>query len=81
MLNYSMRTLRATIDKEGKVELLEPVTLNDTRQALVTILEEDTRPQTSLLTFLDHLASIPFSPRSPDEIEADIQAERNAWDE
>ena len=33
-----MRTLRATIDKEGKVELLEPITLNAKRQVLVTIL-------------------------------------------
>lgn len=74
-----MRTVRATIDREGKVELLEPVTLDCKRQALVTILEEDTRPQTLLLTFLDYLGSVPFSPRNPDEIEADIQAERNTF--
>ncbi len=36
-----MRTLKATIDKEGKVELLEPITLNAKRQVLVTILEDE----------------------------------------
>ena len=76
-----MRTLKATMDKEGKVELLEPITLATKRQVLVTILEEDTRPQASLLTFLDTLASAPLSQRGPEEIEADIQAERSAWDE
>ncbi len=34
-----MRTLRAIIDEEGRVELLEPLPLGDKRQALVTILD------------------------------------------
>ena len=76
-----MRTVKATIDEHGNVELLEPVSLNDKRQALVTILEQEDTPKTSLLTFLDRLASLPKSPRNPEEIEASIQAERNAWDE
>ena len=36
-----MRTVKATIDEHGKVELLEPVSLDDKRQALVTILEDE----------------------------------------
>ena len=36
-----MRTVKAIIDEQGKVELLEPVTLGDKRQALVTILEDE----------------------------------------
>ena len=76
-----MRTVKATIDEHGKVELLEPVSLNDKRQALVTILEADTSDKASLLTFLDHLATVSPSSRNPEEIEADIQAERNAWNE
>lgn len=77
-----MRTVKATIDEHGNVELLEPVSLNDKRQALVTILEQvDENPKTPLLTFLDRLASAPESPRTPEEIEVSIQAERNAWDE
>ena len=75
-----MRTLKAVMDEHGHIELLEPITLDAKRQVLVTILEDDTRPQASLLTFLDHLASVPLSIRSPEEIEVDIQAERNAWD-
>ena len=79
-----MRTVKAIIDEQGKVELLEPVTLGDKRQALVTILEpshaQANQPETSLLTFLDRLASLPASSRTPETIEADIQAERNAWE-
>ena len=36
-----MRTVKAIIDEQGKVELLEPVALGDKRQALVTILEDE----------------------------------------
>jgi len=35
-----IRTVEATIDEEGNVKLLEPVTLSSTRKALVTILED-----------------------------------------
>ena len=76
-----MRTVKAVMDEHGHIELLEPVTLDAKRQVLVTILEESTHPQTSLLTFLDDLAFAPLSQRSPEEIEEDIRAERNAWDE
>ena len=76
-----MRTIKAVMDEHGHIELLEPVTLDAKRQVLVTILEKDNRPQASLLEFLDDLASLPLSKRSPKEIEVDIQAERNAWDE
>ena len=34
-----MRTVRATVDEQGRVELLEPVQLGDKRQALLTILD------------------------------------------
>lgn len=36
-----MRTLRAIIDEEGRVELLEPLPLGEKHQALVTILEPE----------------------------------------
>ena len=67
-----MRTVRAIMDEHGHIELLEPVTLDTKRQVLVTILEKDNRPQTSLLEFLDDLASLPLSERNPKEIEVDI---------
>ena len=69
------------MDEHGHIELLEPVTLSTKQQVLVTILEKDNRPQASLLEFLDDLAPLPLSERNPEEIEADIQTERNAWDE
>ena len=34
-----------------------------------------------MLEFLDELASSPMPPRTAEEIEADIHAERNAWNE
>ena len=35
----------------------------------------------SLLSFLDELAQLPFSIRSTEAMNADIQAERDAWDD
>ncbi len=35
-----VRTVEATIDEQGNVRLLEPVKLESTRRALVTILED-----------------------------------------
>ena len=43
-----MQTLKATVDEEGRVELLEPLHLSDKHQALLTILEpEVTQPRPS----------------------------------
>ena len=38
-----MRTIEATIDKDGRVHLSEPVQLPEARRAIVTILEEEPR--------------------------------------
>jgi hypothetical protein len=35
-----LRTIEAVIEPDGHVRLLEPVTLPNTRRALVTVLEE-----------------------------------------
>jgi hypothetical protein len=35
-----LRTVEATIDKDGRVRLTEPVRLDGTKRALVTILED-----------------------------------------
>ncbi len=43
MLNCPMRTVKALINEHGKVELLEPLTLSEERQALVTILDTPTQ--------------------------------------
>jgi hypothetical protein len=36
-----IQTVEAVIDENGKVQLLEPVRLQEARRALVTILEEE----------------------------------------
>jgi hypothetical protein len=46
-----IRTVKAVVDEQGNVKLLEPVKLSGKRQALVTILEEEYRvPATMLLS-------------------------------
>ena len=47
-----IRTIEATIDKNGRVHLSEPVQLPKARRAIVTILEEEPRiiPSAALLS-------------------------------
>ena len=73
-----MRTLKATIDEQGNVDLLEPLTLETERRALVTIIEDV--PEKSLISFLDELESSPKSQRDAKTIEEAIQRERDAWE-
>lgn len=61
-----MRTVRATIDEQGRVELLEPVQLSDKRQALLTIL--DAAPTQKLRPF--GLCKSEF--RVPDDFDAPL---------
>ena len=42
---FMRRTVEATIDAEGKVELKEPVHLRSGRRALVTILDEESQKE------------------------------------
>ncbi|CAN5895643.1 hypothetical protein BH24DEI2_BH24DEI2_04190 [soil metagenome] len=45
-------------------------------------VQAETKARANLmLEFLDELASSPMLPRTAEEIEADIHAERNAWNE
>lgn len=39
-----LKTIKASIDKDGTVHLSEKITLKSKRRALVTILEEETNP-------------------------------------
>ena len=47
-----IRTIEAVIDKDGKVQLLEPVEAGPSRRALVVILDEPGMPanETALLS-------------------------------
>ena len=62
-----MRTVKATIDEQGNVHLLEPVKIKGERMALVTILEEDFNvPATMLLSE----AALAEDWLRPEEVEA-----------
>lgn len=82
-----LQTVEAIVDPSGAVRLLEAVTLSSPRRALVTLLETPaddpgTAPGSSA-ALLDFLAKsrLPAAARlTADEIDAQIEAERNAWD-
>jgi hypothetical protein len=46
----------------------------------VLVVSKNGAKKESLLRFLNDLSSAPQSPRSPEEIEKGILAERNAWE-
>lgn len=87
-----LQTVRAEIDVNGNVRLLEPVRVERRTQALVTLLDEaDERTQeraeaqargnaAATLEFL-RTHRLPEAARSSaEEIEAQIQENRNSWD-
>lgn len=45
-----LKSIEATIEKNGKVHLTEPVHLPHTCRAIVTIIEEQAIPETALLS-------------------------------
>lgn len=84
-----LHTLEAEIDQNGQVRLLESVRLAKPCRALVTLLEQGDDEQDSsptkgnplaALEYL-HATPLPVEARwSPEEIEAQIEEERHAWD-
>ena len=73
--------LETTVPENRKLSLTVPPEIPPGPVEVLILSKESAEAQKSLLVFLDALASAPPSPRKPEEIEADIQAERNAWDE
>ena len=81
------QTIEAIVEPSGLVRLLESVRLTSARRALVTLLDEPASaaakvPGTSA-ALLEFLAAnrLPASARlSAAEIDAQITAERSAWD-
>ena len=63
-----IRTIEATIDKDGSVHLSEPVQLPKARRAIVTILEEE--PRTILSAALLSEESLAKDWNRPEEDEA-----------
>ncbi len=87
-----LQTIKAEIDVNGKVRLLEPVRVERRTRALVTLLDEadeqtqervDAQAQGNVAAALEFLRThrLPEAARSSvEEIEAQIQENRNSWD-
>lgn len=83
-----LQTIEAIIEPSGAIRLLEEVHVSSPKRALVTVLEtpanEGVAPErgnaAAILKFLEE-NRLPESARlSAGEIDAQIEAERNAWD-
>ncbi len=78
--------VKAEIDTNGKVELLEPVQVKKRSRAIVTILDEpngNTEKHGNGKALLALLRSPAFQNRkvySDDEIDRQIEENRNSWD-
>ncbi len=79
-----LRTIEAILEPSGEVRLLEQVHVSTPARALLTILETPGDPERgSPAALLKRLRNNPLTPecrRSEQEIDEQIQRERNAWD-
>lgn len=81
-----MQTLEATLDESGHIHFSESVRIRGMRRVLVTLLDASNESDTesgngaAMRAFLA-LHRLPASARMrAEEIDAQIVAERNAWD-
>lgn len=81
-----LQTVEAIVEPSGVVRLLEEVNIVSPRRAIVTFLDSapseqyDAGNASAILKFLAEHRLAPSSRLSADEIDAQIEAERNAWD-
>ncbi len=80
-----LQTVRAEIDVDGSVRLLEPVRVQRRTQALVTLLDEavESSGKGNGAAILELLRSPEFAARKSypeEEIEAQIKESRNSWE-
>lgn len=81
-----LQTVQAEVDVNGTVRLLEPLQVTKTTRAVVTLLEESAQPPGepgSAAALLEILRSPAFANRrsyTTDEIETQIEENRNAWE-
>jgi hypothetical protein len=81
-----LQTVEAEIDVDGNVRVLEPLHVTKPTRALLTLLEDASAPagnQGNVAELLKLLHSPEFANRrsySPEEIEAQIEENRNAWE-
>lgn len=85
-----LKTLEATLDGEGKIHFLEKVELQGTHRVLVTLLDasgqknEMTKQESntgSVLAFLRENRLPNESRLTAEEIDAQIENERNGWED
>ena len=81
-----LTTIEAEIDVNGTVHLLEPIHVTKLTRALVTVLEDATAPITAkgnvadMLSFLRANRLPAEARRNAEEIDAQIEEERNSWE-
>ena len=79
-----LQTVEAILEPTGQVRLLEPVQVTAPCRVLLTILETPRIPERgSAAALLKRLRENPLPPnchRSAEEIDAQIEQERNAWE-
>jgi hypothetical protein len=82
-----LQTVWAEVDVDGNVRMLEPLRVTKPTRALLTLLEDTTAPpeeQDNAAELLELLRSPEFANRRsypPEVIEAQIQENRNSWDQ
>ena len=73
--------LESVVPKNRQLSLTVPPEIPSGPVEVLILTKAVDAPQASLTGFLDALSSEPVSARSTEAIEADVSAERNAWDE
>ena len=78
-----LQTIEAILEPSGKVRLLEAVHIQTPTRALLTILKTEASERGSAAVILQRLRDNPLPSeyrRSAEEIDAQIEQERNAWE-
>ncbi len=83
-----LKTIEAVIEHSGVVRLMEDVHVSSPKRALVTVLDTPANENVSsergnaaaILKFFKDNPLPPECRRTAEEIDAGIEAERNAWD-
>ena len=81
-----LQTVRAEVDVDGNVRVLEPLQVTKPTRALLTLLEDASAPaehQGNAAELLKLLGSPEFANRrsyTAEEIEAQIEENRNSWE-
>lgn len=78
-----LQTVKAIVEPSGRVRLLEEVNIDSPRRAIVTILDSvpnmhDAANANTVLTFFAEHRLPPSARLSAEEIDAQIEKERNA---